>query len=288
MSDPSIPTVSSIQAAIKAGLDQAQLMPEIPGHPRFALVPKTADLKQLPREKQEAPRFLTSFPTFHAPADFIAYFNAWKDDGSRIWYSADGNFRAVFDYHYTKSGEKQVQARHADHQASLKLQRSPEWKVWAEHSEKSMGQQAFAEFIEDHARDLTNPDPVTMLRVASGLHATIGAEFRQATNQANGQIRIAFDETINGTVNGTAEEIPSAFKIGLRPFMGTDRYEVDCRLRYRIERSSGAQLKLHYKALHLDQVTEISLDAIVKLITEGTGVVPALGDLSMEAYKAGI
>ena len=286
MSDPNIPAVSSIQAAIKAGLDQAQLMPEIPGHPRFALVPKTADLKQLPREKQESPRFLTASPIFHAPADFVAYFNTWKDAGSRIWYSADGNFRAVFDYHQALPGTPLP--RHADHQASLKLQRSPEWTVWAGHSEKPMNQQAFAEFIEDHARDLTFPDPVTMLAVASGLQATIGAEFRQATNQANGQIRIAFDETINGTVNGTSEEIPSAFKVGIRPFMGTVRYEVDCRLRYRIERASGAQLKLHYKALHLEWVTETSLDAIVKLITEGTGVVPALGDLSMEAYKAGI
>jgi len=212
---------------------------------------------------------------------FIAYINQFRQEGTRIFYKdEDGTFVAVIDYH---TGEP----RHGDHIAMLNLKRSPEWDTWAGNSGKQMGQQEFAEFIEDNTAYITQPDPETMLRVATGLHATVGASFRQATNQANGQISLAYEEQINGTVDGKTESIPSTFQVGLRPFMGCPRYPVDCRLRYRIDRCNGAYLRLYYKALQLDTITETAVEAVVGRIKLETSITPALGTHNAKAFERG-
>ena len=272
-------------AAIAAGVKHTQAQPLPDG--RLLVTAPHLEKGHLivPAPKLAAPRFLTANPLFNDAAAFIAYVNQFKVAASRIFYNQEGHFLAVIDYHEgTGSDAKQ---HHGDHFAQLSLQRSPEWEEWDEHSEQQMGQQAFAEFIEDNAKDITQPDPETMLRIASGLHATVGATFRQATNQANGQIQLAFDETINGTVNGKEEAIPTTFQVALRPFMGCSRYPIECRLRYRIDRSSGASLKLHYKALHLEWITETALDAIVQRVRDETDIAPALGSHDADAFKRG-
>lgn len=240
----------------------------------------------VPAPKLADPRFLTANPLINETRAFIDYINQFKVKATRIFYTQEGAFLAVIDYH--EGSGLDAKPHHGDHFARLTLLRSPEWVEWSANSEKQMGQQSFAEFIEDNAKDLLVPDPETMLRIASGLHATVGATFRQATNQANGQIQLAFDETINGTVNGKEEAIPTTFQVGLRPFMGCARYPVDCRLRYRIDRSSGAALKLHFKALHLAWITETALEAIVQRIQDETGIAPSLGYHDADAFKRGL
>lgn len=276
-------TPDTFNAAIEAGKALTQLHQVKNFKPVITM--QGGKIELVP-EKLATPRFLTAAPLFNDASAFVVYVNQFKVAATRIFYTDQGAFAAVIDYH--EDGGSNAKPKHGDHIARLALVRSPEWKEWAEHNEKAMGQQSFAEFIEDNAKDLLQPDPETMLRVASGLHATVGATFRQATNQANGQIQLAFDESINGTVNGKEEAIPTTFQIGLRPFMGCDRYPVDCRLRYRIDRSQGAALKLHFKALHLDWITETALGGIVAKIRDETGIAPALGQHDAATFARGI
>lgn len=278
MSDtPHIP--GDFQAAVKAGLDQAQLLPEVSGFARAVIVPKSSDLRALAREKLLVPRFLCALPTFYDTKAFIDYFNRFKDQHSVIFYTSDGQFVAVLDYHGPSA------PRHGDHIAILKLKRSPEWDLWAAKSESSMSQVEFAEFIQDNARDILIPGPAEMLEVATGLQATVGATFRSAINQSNGTTQLNWDEQVDGTVRGTGKAIPTQFQVALRPFMGTERYPIDCMLRYRVQ---GGSLKLHYKALHMSPITEAAGDGIVARIRDETGVMPALGSHSCEAYAKGL
>ncbi len=277
---------SDVQAAIDAAKLQVQLIESIDGHKRVVALPNSVALTDLPERKLERPRFLTAAPTFHDVKTFVVYINDFKDTDTRIFFTQSGSFVAVLDYHCRSA--LGLLPRHGDHIAKLELIRSPEWNAWAGQSDKGLGQQAFAEFIEDNARDILDPDPAVMLRVASGLHATIGATFRQATNQAHGQINLSYEEQINGTVNGKEEAIPSTFRLGLRPFMGCSRYPVDCRLRYRIDRSVGASLRLHYKALHLAEITEAAVDAVVQRVRDETSIEPALGAHNGEAVQRGV
>jgi uncharacterized protein YfdQ (DUF2303 family) len=246
----------------------------------------------LPPEKMTTPRFLTAAPVFHDVAPFIAYVRDFKDQHSRIFYTQEGSFAAVLDHHcsynVTTPEVQQItkpMPRHGDHIAILNLQRSPEWKLWAAQSEEVMQQGDFAEFLEDNANDILNPDPASMLEVATSLHATTGAVFRRAFNQANGQVQFQFDENIDAKVAGGTKEVPTTFQIGLRPFMGCHRYPIECRLRFRV---NGGNLAFHFKALQMDWMTETALDAIVKRVADETGIAPGLGQHNAAEFKRGV
>jgi uncharacterized protein YfdQ (DUF2303 family) len=271
----------TIHAAIEAG-KALTILHQVKGYKPVVTAPFLKDGSAiLVPEKLDAPRYLTARPVFNDTAAFIAYVNSFKFGSSRIFYTQEGHFTAVIDYHDAGGLDRAF----GDHLAILSLKRSPEWEVWRAKSEEQMAQQQFAEFIEDNLRDILTPDPAKMMQVATGLHATVGATFRQATNQANGSALLQWDEQVQGTVSGSQEEIPTTFSVGLRPFMGTERYPVDCRLRYRV---NGGSLRLHYKALHLDPITEAALDGIVAKVRDETGIMPALGAHDPSAFARGI
>jgi uncharacterized protein YfdQ (DUF2303 family) len=277
---------NSIAAAIEAGKNITQLH-KVEGFKPALTAPHLSGPVALTPEKLKFPRFLTAAPRFQDSGAFIAYVNAFKQEATRIFYVQDGKFLAVIDYHIPALDGGPIApqvALHGDHMACLNLIRSPEWITWANNSEKAMGQQEFAEFVEDNARDILQPSPMEMLEIATGLQATVGATFRSAINQANGTVQLNWDEQVEGTVKGTGKAIPAQFQIGVRPFMGTERYPVDCRLRYRV---AGGSLKLHYKALHLDPITEAALDGIVAKVRDETGIAPALGSHDPAAFAKG-
>jgi len=270
---------ATLQAAIDAGKNLTQSHRH-EGYKPVVTAPHLPNSLLLMPEKLEHPRFLTASPTFHDTSAFVAYLVAFKTLDSRIFYTQEGAFTAVIDYHYSREGLPM----HGDHTACLVLKRSPEWETWRANSEESMGQQAFAEFLEDNSRDLLEPGPEAMMEVATGLHATTGATFRRAINQANGQVQFQYDENIEAKVAGGTKEVPTTFQVALRPFMGNARYPVDCRLRYRV---AGGALAFHYKALHLDPITEAAIDGIVAKITDETGIAPALGNHDAAAFAKG-
>lgn len=274
----------SIAAAIEAGKNLTQLY-HVPGYKPAVITPHIGNPVKLEHEKLEAPRFLTAAPTFNDVAAFIRYINDFKDDETRIFYTPNGHFLAVLDHHI-RVGEDSGMAypRHGDHTAKLALTASPEWQAWAGMNEKAMGQQAMAEFVEDNLPDIIEPDAAVMLAAASGLHATTAATFRQATNLANGEASFQFDEQVMGSVKSTGASIPTEFKIALRPWLGCDRYPVDCRFRYRVR--DGA-LALHYKALRLHVVLETALEGIVQKIAEQTDITPDLGSHDAAAFARG-
>lgn len=279
----------NIQTAIQAGRMQTQEIIN-KGFKNAVAMHNECKLVLLTPDKLEKPRFLTADVTFHEPDRFMDYLNAWADEASRVFYTDGGEFMAVIDYHRPEktAPEQPGMARipqHGDHIARLKLVPSPEWKEWSDWNGKEMGQVGFAEFIEDHARDIVSPDPMTMLRIATGLQAQQNSTFRSAINQTNGAINVAFDNQIEGKVQGTNQEIPAQFQVGLRPFMGTARYPVDCRLRYRVP---NGQLKLLYKALHLDVIVEDALAKVVEHIAKETALPVAMGACKLETIKAGM
>ena len=286
MTDPAIITAAMTEA-MKLGKQVTAIhaiegmRPTIVAPQGYTLLPLEKDNK----DKIERPRFLVAHPGFNEVGGFIAYVNTFKDRATRLFYQLDGTFLAVIDYHEPlvfpsaqEGAPAQVQplgARHGDHCATLKLLRSPEWEAWANSTGKQMGQIEFAEFIEDNAADVVDPEVGVMMAVATGLAASTTGTFRQAHSLANGTVQVQWDEQINGSVAGRDFAIPTEFTIGVRPFMGCNRYQVGCRFRYR---ARGGELKLFYKALRMDWVTETALEGIVARVRDETGIAPALGN----------
>lgn len=273
----------SITAAIEAGKSITQLH-QAPGYKPALTAPHLSGPVKLEPEKLAVPRFLAAAPTFNDAAAFIRYVNDFKDEDTRIFYTPNGHFLAVLDHHIARDTGVKVQQRHGDHTAKLALVASPEWQAWAGMNEKQLGQQAMAEFVEDNLPDIIEPDAAVMLAAASGLHATTGGTFRQATNLANGEASFQFDEQVMGSIKSTGASIPTEFKIALRPWLGCDRYPVDCRFRYRVR--DGA-LALHYKALRLHVVLETALEGIVQAIEKATDIRPDLGSHDAAAFLRG-
>lgn len=273
--------LDTFKAAITAGQTLTQMQKLEDGR-TLVTAPHIKDGNVLiPAPKLDKPRFVTAGPRFNDAGAFIAYVNQFKDSASRIFYVQSGKFLAVLDYHQPTNAPT---GRHGDHVAYLDLTRSPEWILWANKSEKAMGQQEFAEWLEDNSRDILQPGPEVMMEVATSLHATTGAIFRRAINQANGQVQIQYDENIEAKVAGGTKDVPTTFQVALRPFMGTERYPVDCRLRYRVQ---GGSLAFHFKCLHLDPITEAALEGIVAKVRDETGIAPALGSHDPAAFLKG-
>ncbi len=48
------------------------------------------------------------------------------------------------------------------------MRHSPEWDTWQSKDGEKCNQMDFAEFVEDNAPDIVNPDAATILEVDSG------------------------------------------------------------------------------------------------------------------------
>jgi uncharacterized protein YfdQ (DUF2303 family) len=291
---------AGIAAAIEAGKNLTAVL-SLPGLKTVASIPGPAKIVEIPERKLEQPRFLTACPEFQEPQGFIEYVNRFKDDGSRIFAQRSGRFEAVLDYH-----DRADDPRHGDHRAVLSLTKSPEWSAWIGAAGKKFTQQEFAEFLEEHASDIVPtepdmPDARTMLMVATKLRGTVGATFKHAKNLANGETQAVWEETVQGQVIGSDATVPGRFGLGLRPFIGCDRYPVECLLRWRV---GGEGLQFFFKALRTEPIIEETIDTVSGWICDGrlagkpddvarallylgTGIRPALGTHQQEAYARG-
>lgn len=279
--------ISDTKPLIEAGKALTQVLAIPDGYHPVAATPLQTTLVKLEKIRLDKPRFLTAKPVFHDPVAFAEYVVRFADASSRIFYDLKAMvFTAVLDYHrFPGDSHTGVEvARFGDHVATLQLRQSPEWGIWATKSEQAMGQNAFAEFLEDNARDIVEPSIAEMMGVATGLAATSNATFRSAINQENGTVNFQFDENVAGTVKGSNKAIPTAFKIGIRPFMGSQRYPVECKLRYRLKEGS---LALHYKALQLDPIIEASIEGIAATLRDSTKLPVALGQANEGQFKQG-
>lgn len=152
-----------------------------------------------------------------------------------------------------------------DHRVSLALRRTPEWADWC-NGQGLGAQQRFAERIEDGEPEIVQPAAADMLTIAQTFYASVGVNFRSANRLANGETQFAYEEDVKasaGSKPGTIA-IPETFRIRVRPFIGSDAYEVTARLRYRLK---GGELSIGYTLVRPD---EVERDAFRQAVAEVT------------------
>jgi uncharacterized protein YfdQ (DUF2303 family) len=144
-----------------------------------------------------------------------------------------------------------------DHRVLLKLAHTPEWSHWAGLDGKLVDQLEFAEHIEDGVGEIVTPAAADMLEIAQSIHAHTQASFRSANRLHDGQVRVAYDETIDAKAGQSGDlSIPAEFELAVAPFVGGEPYRVRARLRYRVQ---GGTLRIGYK---LDRPHVVVLDAL--------------------------
>lgn len=181
-------------------------------------------------------------------------------------------FLAVLNGHARDSGD----AGHADHRAVLELRPSTEWDAWCARSATAFSQSGFAEFLEDHARDVHEPDAATLVEVARNFSATRTIRFSQVQRVASGDVELTYAEETSastGPANKTTT-VPERFKLGLRPWIGAEPYEVWARLKYRLD--GAGSLSIRYELERLDLVLDAALS------DESNAIEAAAGEMHLD------
>lgn len=163
----------------------------------------------------------------------------------------------------------------ADHRVVVGLETTRDWSEWAARSDQWSSQVEFAEFLDEHAEQVIEPDAASMLEVARSFHATVGATFRRAHNDASGAVEFVYEEEVKAGAGASGTtEIPREFVVSLEPFDGAGVHRIEGRFRYRIR---DGRLVLGFRLLNLESVL---LDAFEMLGIE------AARELALEAIEA--
>lgn len=189
------------------------------------------------------PERKTGTTTVRDAASFVALWTKHHDDNSEVYADAQAlSITAVLN----ANGPGPDDARYGDHRLALALRKTDAWLEWAKNDGEFLGQEKFAEFLEDHLGDLQQPAAADMLEIAQSIRGTNRAEFSSGTRLQSGQRQFSYVEKTDVTAGSKGQlTVPETFVIGLVPFEGAEGYKVSARLRYRIGRDSG--LTLGYK-----------------------------------------
>ena len=213
-------------------------------------------------EYRDYPQRKTGIVTVRNAASFAHYWEKHSEAASDLFADLDAaTFTAVLDAH----GEEPDDARWGQHRVILQLQQTLPWKTWVSNDRAMMPQQAFAEFLEDNARDIAAGGKVTaadLLEVAQHFQAHTKVNFTQGQRLATGQTQLTYTEEIQAKAGqrGTIE-IPAEFELAIVPFEDCAPRKVRARFRYRL---ANGELRLGY---FLDDPARTAREACEEIAT---------------------
>lgn len=256
-----------IPAAIKAGKEIASLagkVHELPDGLPYTLVPEGMEIKPLRDFLLEAPLRLRARPFFLDAESFSAYVVRFKLADTVIFADrANNRFVGVIDYHGPDldGGEPSW----CDHVATLQLQTSPEWQDWSRQNTQSLGQEAFANFLEDHIGQVVLPEGKVLLDAILKIRLVRVQSTRAVRNLSTGEVQLAYtDEETGDEANS---KMPTELELLLRYFRGQDAFRMKARLRYRPQ---GSSVAFSYLINDLDKLQETCFQEVCTQIAEAT------------------
>lgn len=250
------------QSAMQLGA--ALCEPNIIGKTPVIVVPD--DFKMLSLEAHlDTPTRKRGVTVLRDAASFIKLVTQEASLGSRIYGSSQPpKFVAVFN-----DGAGVEGPGWKDHRAVFDCPLSVEWKTWTDSNKKTMSQADFAQFIEDNVPDIVSPPAAAMLEISRTLEAKKKVEFASGIRLSNGQQELTYNEEIKGTAGKGKLEIPEIFSIGISVIEGGPRYQVECRLRYRI---GDGSLLMWFDMLRPHKIVEDAVKDVWDQIQSQTGV----------------
>lgn len=238
------------------------------------IVPKGYEIKahvDLMKKFSEVPARLKQFVEVNKPESFIKYLKRHHTPSTAIFCDVDHHkFVAVLDYH------EKDEARWGSHVAELKLQETPEWKLWQKLNREKMNQEEFALFVEDNMLEIQHPPGAEMLEVAKTLQSTQSVNFRSSLRLEDGQVQLNYQHDIDSSAGEKGNlVIPDKIKLGITLYRGGDGYEMEARFRHRIH---SGKINMWYELIRPDRIVEHAVNKVFEQITEG------LKDTSFAVY----
>lgn len=221
------------------------------------------------------PRRIAQKPMFQDVASFIDYVNRFKTEATLIFAhltETTATLIAVLDYHAPGKPD------YCKHIATFTTLETPDWKAWTENDREPMGQVDFATFLEEYAHLFKVPDGASLLELVKSLHGHNNARFSQAIRLDNGAYKASYEEDVVvrgvNSVQGGDLELPPTVKAGVQVFEGGPVYEVNARLKSRI---NERRLVLFYETINRPLIIRDNIMLLTKKVGEATGIIPMLG-----------
>lgn len=222
-----------------------------------------------------APLRRVGHPVFHEPASFGAYVAAQKVVGTMLYADVTGGrggaqMTAVLDGH--EPTEVGGTAGWSEHRASLVLRETNPWTRWMKYSGVEQTPEDFAEFLEDNALDVRDPDAATLIEVARNIEVHKDVSFQSVTRPTSGGRRLHYDETVTARVGESgAIDVPETLTLALAPWEGVDPFAVTAQFKFRLR---AGRLHLSYTLVRPEAVLETAFFGMPA--TDTTEAVPGV------------
>lgn len=214
---------------------------------------------------RERPRRIVGTMSTHTPQSFIDYVERFHDASSVV--TADlleRKLSAVLNYHEPIADG----ARWADHRVVYACRETVEWQTWTKANDVRMTQDKFAQFVEENLPDIATPSGAVILELSENLQVKKDVQFSGKVNRTNQGRQLLYDETIEATTKRGEMTIPAEFILGIRPFEGSDLYELRARLRYDV---NGGKLQMWVTLDRPHKVVEAAFAKIVMSVENAFG-----------------
>jgi uncharacterized protein YfdQ (DUF2303 family) len=244
---------------------------------QFLLVPTGMKVESLAH--LTAPKRIKRNVALLEAASFAAYVNRFKSEDTLVFASVSetgAHFTAMLDYH---GSAPKLAPAYCDHQARYATAETPEWKTWLAANRQPMDQVKFATWLEDNMGLIKEPAGADLLEFIQSLEGSSSVRFNAACRLKSGGNRLDYEEDVtlkgNSATQNGAVELPNTIMAGLRPFVGSQPYEVRARLKFRIE---GRKLSLWFETIALPSIVRDSVMLLVQQIETETGLKPLIGN----------
>lgn len=255
-------------AALAAGTALAK--PITNPHPESAhavLVPNGYALEYLTRD--DAPFRPKGSVKMNDAASFVSYWGQQNSETSRIYGCMNPvAFTAVFDDHHGDN------AGWREYRCVYTPKHSKEWQEWTARSKQNFeGNAAFAIWLEDHAIDITKPDPARMMDIAINIKVKQEQGFSNAVRLQDGNIQLHYTNEVTAgakSAAGSNVSIPEQFTIEIPVFegIGATKYKVDARFRYRLH--GNGTLNIQFELVRPHKIVELAFSDLLQQIMTGT------------------
>jgi uncharacterized protein YfdQ (DUF2303 family) len=233
----------------------------VDGH-NFIVVPndhQVEDLEKFASSPKRVEKVLECLTT----ESLIAYVTRFGEEPTSLFADETRNrITAIIDYHINQGTPDWCK-----HKAYYSAELSKEWEAWERFNNSYLGQEEFAEFLEDRIADIVEPTGAELLSIASQFRLIRKATFGSAKRSSTGEFQFEYkEENESGTI-----EVPEVIKLGIAPFKNGQSYEVEARLRYRLREGI---LKFSYKLIDPERVVEDAFQNLVNQVEEGLAEYP--------------
>jgi len=203
--------------------------------------------------------------TLDEAESLIRYANRFSDPRSILLADFDRlQIGARIDWHAANDADGRPGPR--KHAATLQLRESEEFRRWAAMEGELHDQMAFAEFLDENACDIVDPDPATFLEIARDLEATQGVSFKAGTRLQTGERNLTYETETH--VKGEMK-VPTQFTLSIPLFQGEAPAEITASFRFR-PRQDGLRLGFVWRRVEYRRQAEFA--AIAHRVAEATGL----------------